>query len=96
MIRWAARLQKLVSRRTITSFTNKEDLEAFLSEKLEAGLRYLENLQRIENTEEGKEEIVKSIMRTNYLTKYALYHAMEEMSENSTELKVDPEFQVGK
>ena len=72
----------------------KQELENLLATKLEIGLKYLEEIQKVDDSEEGKKDLIKSITRTNYLMKYSLCNALNALAENNEELKSDPNFQV--
>lgn len=73
---------------------NKEQIEAMMAERLEYLLHYLEDAQKPDSTEEGKEDLVRSLTRSNYLSKYTLYHILESVSKTNPTLKADPEFQA--
>eukprot|EP00826_Nyctotherus_ovalis_P060715 TRINITY_DN854_c0_g1_i27.p1 TRINITY_DN854_c0_g1~~TRINITY_DN854_c0_g1_i27.p1 ORF type:complete len:182 (+),score=30.32 TRINITY_DN854_c0_g1_i27:69-614(+) len=76
------------------SFKSREELEAYLSVKVEEGLKYLESMQTRDNSKEAQEDLVKSIARTNYLSKYFLCNMLKTLAQENSSLRKDQNFLV--
>jgi len=76
------------------NFSNRAELEQYIAEKLEKSLKYLEEIQKPDSTEEGQEELIQSIARTNYLTKYILTNFLKSIHDSNHQIREDPNFKV--
>ena len=93
MLRISKRMTKLLQVRW-NCVKSREEMEIYLSQKLEEGLKYLEKMQMYDNTEEGKEDIIKGITRCNYVSKYFLCNALQIVSTHNLIFKNDENFKV--
>lgn len=73
---------------------SREELEAYLSEKIEQGLNYLEKRQEESNSEDAQEDLLQSIARTNYLSKYFIYNTLDTLAKRNSSFKNDENFKV--
>jgi len=73
---------------------SREELEMYFAMKLEEGLKYLEKMQSKDNSKEAQDDLVRSIARTNYLSKYFLYNILQAIAQKNPSFKDDVNFKV--